>query len=193
MEKGLTYYDLAENDYQFLLKDWQDGRVGNIMCSSAKNICERYLKHVIDAYITECDTTRILQTHSLKALRRFMQEYIPEFTCKWKIILQADGYYFSTRYPGDTAFLVAKEDVDEFLKEIELQGEINTGEDNLKNLLLEKDERLVYSCLSLRPKNVGELLEKTGILVPDMMDVLARLLQKGFITETVKNYYIRKI
>ena len=84
-------------------------------------------------------------------------------------------------------------DVDEFLKEIELQGEINTGEDNLKNLLLEKDERLVYSCLSLRPKNVGELLEKTGILVPDIMDVLARLLQKGFIAETVKNYYIRKI
>ena len=25
MEKGLTYYDLAENDYQFLLKDWQEG------------------------------------------------------------------------------------------------------------------------------------------------------------------------
>ena len=65
MEKGLTYYDLAENDYQFLLKDWQDGRVGNIMCSSAQNICERYLKHVIDTYITECDTTRILQSHSL--------------------------------------------------------------------------------------------------------------------------------
>ena len=65
--------------------------------------------------------------------------------------------------------------------------------DNLKNLLLEKDERLVYSCLSLRPKNVGELLKKTGISVPEMMDILARLLQKGFITETVKNYYIRKI
>ena len=29
-------------------------------------------------------------------------------------------------------------DVDEFLKELELQGEINTGEDNLKNLLLKK-------------------------------------------------------
>ena len=84
-------------------------------------------------------------------------------------------------------------DIDEFLEELELQGEINTGEENLKNLLLEKDERLVYSCLSLRPKNVGELLEKTGILVPEMMDILARLLQKGFITETVKNYYIRKI
>ena len=84
-------------------------------------------------------------------------------------------------------------DIDEFLKELELQWEINTGEENLKNLLLEKDERLVYSCLSLRPKNVGELLGKTGISVPEMMDILARLLQKGFITETVKNYYIRKI
>ena len=119
MEKGLTYYDLAENDYQFLLKDWQDGRVGNIMCSSAQNICERYLKHIIDIYITEYDTTRILQIHSLKALRRFMQEHIPEFTCKWKITLQADGYYFSTRYPEDTAFLVAKEDVDECWEAVE--------------------------------------------------------------------------
>lgn len=36
MEKGLTYYDLAENDYQFLLKDWQDGRGGNIMCASVQ-------------------------------------------------------------------------------------------------------------------------------------------------------------
>ena len=40
---------------------------------------------------------------------------------------------------------------------------------------------------------IGELLKKTGISVPEMMDILARLLQKGFITETVKNYYIRKI
>lgn len=42
MEKGLSYFDLAENDYQFLLKDKKEGRVGNIMCSAAQNICERY-------------------------------------------------------------------------------------------------------------------------------------------------------
>ena len=56
----------------------------------------------------------------------------------------------------------------------------------MKNLLLEKDERLVYSCLSCLPKNVGELLKKTGISVPEMMDILARLLQKGFITRRLK-------
>lgn len=31
MEKGLSYFDLAENDYQFLLKDKKEGRVGNMM------------------------------------------------------------------------------------------------------------------------------------------------------------------
>ena len=31
MEKGLSYFDLAENDYQFLLKDKKEGRVG-ILC-----------------------------------------------------------------------------------------------------------------------------------------------------------------
>ena len=33
MEKGLTYYDLAENDYQSFSKT---GRVGNIMCASVQ-------------------------------------------------------------------------------------------------------------------------------------------------------------
>ena len=31
MEKGLSYFDLSENDYQFLLKDKKEGRVGNMM------------------------------------------------------------------------------------------------------------------------------------------------------------------
>ncbi|CBL23325.1 MULTISPECIES: hypothetical protein [Blautia] len=33
MEKGLTYYDLAENDYQFLLKDWQGRKYYVCICS----------------------------------------------------------------------------------------------------------------------------------------------------------------
>lgn len=119
MEKGLSYFDLAENDYQFLLKDKKEGRVGNIMCSAAQNICERYLKHMIDTYVLDCDTTRILQTYSLRFLRRFIQEQIPEFEGNWKMILQADGYCFSTRYPGDGAFIVGKEDVEECWEAVE--------------------------------------------------------------------------
>lgn len=65
------------------------------------------------------DTTNILQTHSLKALRRFIKENILDFKADWKIILQADGYYFSSRYPGDSAFLVGQEDVDDCWEAVE--------------------------------------------------------------------------
>ena len=119
MDKSLSYYDLAENDYQFLEYDRKMGRVGNIMCSASQNICERYLKHVIDTYILNINTTSILQTHSLKALRRFLTKNLPDFKINWKIVLQADGYYFSTRYPGDSAFLVEAEDVDECWEAVE--------------------------------------------------------------------------
>ena len=119
MDKSLSYYDLAENDYQFLEYDRKMGRVGNIMCSASQNICERYLKHVIDTYILDINTTSILQTHSLKALRRFLSQNLPDFKINWKIVLQADGYYFSTRYPGDSAFLVEAEDVDDCWEAVE--------------------------------------------------------------------------
>lgn len=160
MEKRLSYFDLAENDYQFLLKDRKEGRIGNLMCSAAQNICERYLKHMIDISVSEVDTTRILQTHSLKALRRFMQEYVPEFKGDWRTILQADGYYFSARYPGDTAFLVGKEDVDDcweaveesrsatliFLKEREY-GKTPVDQEE-PEMIQEKD----FSCEPLKPE-----------------------------------------
>lgn len=60
MGKTISYFDLAENDYQFLLQDYRSGRVGNILCSSAQNICERYLKYVIDTECTTIDTTSVL-------------------------------------------------------------------------------------------------------------------------------------
>ena len=97
MEKSLNYYDLAENDYEFLSYDYEHGRVGNILCSSAQNICERYLKY----------------------LRRFITKNIPDFECDWSKITPADGYYFTTRYPGDDAFLVDKQDVDDCWKAVE--------------------------------------------------------------------------
>lgn len=40
MEKGLSYFDLAENDYQFLLKDKKEGRV-EILCVPPHKIFAR--------------------------------------------------------------------------------------------------------------------------------------------------------
>lgn len=60
MEKSLNYHDLAENDYEFLSYDYEHGRVGNILCSASQNICERYLKHVIDSECKDMDTSAAL-------------------------------------------------------------------------------------------------------------------------------------
>lgn len=84
-------------------------------------------------------------------------------------------------------------DIEEFLEELGLCRQESGGERNFEKLLLAKDESMVYSCLSLRPKGMEKLLEETGFGMPQLAGILAELVQKGFIEETVKNYYIRKI
>ena len=83
--------------------------------------------------------------------------------------------------------------VEDFVKDLELYACNDTTQENFNKLLLEKDESLVYACLSLRPKSMEELLKKTGFARPQIADILQRLIQKDFITESFKNYYIRKI
>lgn len=83
--------------------------------------------------------------------------------------------------------------MEDFAKDLELCMKVDAVQENFNKLLLEKDESLVYACLSLRPKSMEDLLKKTGFPMPQLADILQRLIQKDFITESFKNYYIRKI
>lgn len=83
--------------------------------------------------------------------------------------------------------------VEDFAKDLELCMKVDAVQENFNKLLLEKDESLVYACLSLRPKSMEDLLKKTEFPMPQLADILQRLIQKDFITESFKNYYIRKI
>ena len=111
MEKTINYYTFAENDYLFLKANIEEHRVSNAMTSIAQNVCERYLKYIVEKYCTEIDCTSILKTHSLKKILRFIEEQIPDFKIKKSIVVLADGYYFSARYPGDESFFANEEDV----------------------------------------------------------------------------------
>ena len=119
MAKNVTYFDMAENDYKFLYDDYERGRVGNVMCYAAQNICERYFKHIIDVYCTHINTTEVLKTHSIKIIKKFITNEIPNFQCDWRKILSVDGYYFSARYPGEESFIVDKDDVEECWEAVE--------------------------------------------------------------------------
>lgn len=111
MEKTINYYTFAENDYLFLKANMEEHRVSNAMTSIAQNVCERYLKYIVEKYCTEVDCTSILKTHSLKKILRFIEEQIPDFKIKKSVVVLADGYYFSARYPGDESFFANEEDV----------------------------------------------------------------------------------
>lgn len=127
-----SYFDVAENDYLFLKEDYERGRVGNIMCYSAQSICERYLKHIIDKNVTDVDTTVVLRTHSIKALRNFITSNLQDFKCDWHKVNQCDGYYFSTRYPGEDYFIVTSQDVTECWEAVEeTRNSVMTYESNV--------------------------------------------------------------
>lgn len=82
--------------------------------------------------------------------------------------------------------------VDEFLLELGISPENAPVQADMKNLLLEKDESMVYSCVDLRPRGIEELLDKTGIPLPALIGILSRLEQRGYVAETFKNRYVRR-
>lgn len=58
-------------------------------------------------------------------------------------------------------------------------------------ILLETKENILYSCLSLQPKNIGELAAETQMDVPELLNILVGLELRGYIREISKNYYVR--
>lgn len=57
--------------------------------------------------------------------------------------------------------------------------------------MLESPENMVYSCLGLYPKDVGRLVEETGLNVKELVSILVSLELQGYAREISKNYYVR--
>ncbi len=85
--------------------------------------------------------------------------------------------------------------VDSFLMDIGIKKERTYVQENLfvhfPNLLLEKEELLVYSCLDLRPRNLEEIAYRTGLKTQYLTGLIQNMLQTGIVKEIFQNYYIR--
>lgn len=71
----------------------------------------------------------------------------------------------------------------------------NLEENNEKNnckIILEKENEVVYSCLDLLPKNIDDIIKKTGKTSSEVFGILTQLMMKGFVVEPVKNHYARR-
>lgn len=83
--------------------------------------------------------------------------------------------------------------VEEFIEGLNLRNKNKKDSDNFQKLLLEKQESLVYCCLSCIPKSMDALLEETDLRMPELAAVLAKLIRRGLIEENFKNQYIRRL
>lgn len=115
-----SYADFAENDYLFFRQAYDSGNKGGALAALGQNICERYLKHVVSEFAypenlgESQEKESILKTHSLHRLMRYIQDKmeisIPEET--EDKLDRIDGFYFTTRYPGDESFIPNEKDID---------------------------------------------------------------------------------
>lgn len=81
----------------------------------------------------------------------------------------------------------------DFLKEVCLKVSGTALQTDFRKNLLEKDETLVYSLFDFYPIGLGEMVEKSPYGLSELLDILERLQQKGFVKETVPNFYIKTI
>ena len=122
------YFDFAENDFQYFKASYDAGIVANMMGAMAQGICEKYMKHLISEYykpddaIQQKDFENILRTHSLNRLMKFLKANMgAEFSKNTQTHMRMiDGFYFSTRYPGDDSIEIDGDDVETCNDAIEL-------------------------------------------------------------------------
>ena len=114
-----SYFDFAENDFQFFMAAYENHMVANQMGAIAQGICEKYLKHIITEYSVVHneqemqEKNSILRTHSLTKLIKYCRSHIEDFEIDRKQIQMIDGYYFSTRYPGEESIAIDQEDIED--------------------------------------------------------------------------------
>lgn len=65
-------------------------------------------------------------------------------------------------------------------------------QDNLKknNKFLETNGKIVYACLSLEPTHIENIVNQSGLSMDLVMEQLLLLELRGFVKQTMKNYYI---
>lgn len=122
-----SYFDFAENDYDYFMKSYKAGFVANMMGAMAQGICEKYMKFLVEQYVNpensleEAEYGRVLHTHSLNRLMKYLDRKGISFSKEaYRQMRIIDGYYFSARYPGEDSIELDQSDIQECACAVEL-------------------------------------------------------------------------
>lgn len=80
-----------------------------------------------------------------------------------------------------------------FLKNTGIVSEKKKKLKKSDEILLEKEEMMVYSCLDLHPKFINLIIEETGLNLLTVLSTLDTLRKKKLIQETFQNYFCKKL
>lgn len=78
----------------------------------------------------------------------------------------------------------------DILEHYHFARETKTKDSKKNNYMLETKEKIVYANLSYNPKHIDELILDTKLSLSEIMESLVSLELKGYIKQTMKNFYI---
>lgn len=77
------------------------------------------------------------------------------------------------------------------LEDLKMERLLPVQKDDKNEKVLESTENMVYSCLDLFPRSIGEVIDKTGLEAGKAMEILMSLVLKGEVKEVSRNYYVK--
>ena len=84
-------------------------------------------------------------------------------------------------------------DLDVFLQNLGYLPEKNAETTKIKNISLDKSEKLVYGMVDLHPKYINYIIEETGLDLLTVLHSLDKLKRYGLVQETFQNYFCKRI
>ena len=115
----INYRYYADDDYRYFMASIEHGLFAERLGAQAQEICEKYLKHLLDEYCSPSDgdgeekLLAAMRTHNLNTLINVLGEYgisLPDEDKK--ALLCINGYYFTTRYPSFESHRLSKDDLE---------------------------------------------------------------------------------
>jgi len=119
MNSPHDYKFYADDDYEYFTESMKSGFMRNHMASQAQEVCEKYLKHLIDKYIIpetkeENDAKQsALRTHNLRVLVKLLETGGIDIPKEIRSACNdVNGYYYSTRYPSEESVDITHYDLE---------------------------------------------------------------------------------
>ena len=80
-----------------------------------------------------------------------------------------------------------------FLQNLGYLPEKNVETTKIKNISLDKSEKLVYGCLGLHSRYINYIIEETGLDLLTVLRDLGNLKRYRLVQETFQNYFSKSI